>query len=69
MAQAFDFFYSVIVNMLVLPIDLIGIIEDYCHCDIVEESDGIHLRLRRCNGFEIRKVGDGRVCVFPCVTQ
>ena len=68
-AGAFDFLYYVIVNMLVLPNDLIGIIEEYCHCDIVEESDGIHLRLRRCAGFEVRKVEDGRVCVFACVTQ
>ena len=67
--QAFDFFYYVIVNMLVLPNDLIGIIEEYCHCDFVETSDGIHLRLRRCAGFEVRKVEDGRVCVFACVTQ
>ena len=69
MAGAFDFLYSVIVNMLVLPNDLIGIIEEFCHCDIVEESDGIHLRLRQCAGFEVRKVEDGRVCVFACVTQ
>lgn len=49
-----------------LPPELIEIISDFMHCDLVEIHDGYELVLRPCTAFEIRWE-DNRHIVFPCL--
>ena len=51
-----------------LPIDLLEIIADYLHCDIVQNTNGIQFQLRPTKYFELRLVDD-QFMVFPCKTQ
>ena len=48
--------------------NLLDIIADYLHCDLVPTPSGIELQLRHCQYFEI-VTHNGRTMVFPCHTQ
>ena len=63
-------FYSCIFinSMLILNPDLLNIICDYLHCDIIPVPQGYKLELRPCKYFEIRTC-EGRTMIFPCSTQ
>ena len=53
---------------MTLPQDILNIICDFLHCDLIETPIGPKLELRPCHGFEIKSV-DGKMMVFPCTTQ
>ena len=54
--------------MIVLPPDLLELVCQYLHCDIVRCPGGFELVLRPCRYFEIVE-HDGRTMVFACVNQ
>ena len=54
--------------MLILYPDLLNIICDYLHCDLVPVPEGYQLQLRPCNYFEVVTY-NGKTMVFPCATQ
>jgi len=53
----------------VLPKELMEMLQDYLHSDIVRTSEGLVLELRPCKMFEIRTNKNGTTSVWPCVTQ
>ena len=54
--------------MLILYPDILNIICDYLHCDLVPVPEGYELQLRPCKYFEIVTC-NGKTMVFPCATQ
>ena len=52
----------------ILPKDLLDIVCDYLHCDLVKTPEGLELQLRPCRYFEIVTYND-RTMVFPCHTM
>ena len=53
----------------VLPKEVMEMLQDYLHSDIVRTSEGLVLELRPCKMFEIRTNKNGTTSVWPCVTQ
>ena len=53
----------------VLPNDVMELLQDYLHSDIVRCAEGLKLELRPCKMFEIRTNKNGVSSVWPCVTQ
>ena len=49
-----------------LPPELIEIICEFMHCDIIEVAEGYDLVLRPCSAFELRWEDD-RQMVFACL--
>ena len=48
--------------------DIMDLIADFLHCDLVPTPLGIELQLRPCKAFEVVTY-NGRTMVFPCATQ
>ena len=54
-------------NIIDYP-DLLDIICDYLHCDLISVPNGYELKLRPCKFFEV-VTHNGTTMVFPCTTQ